>query len=57
MHVAQHAIVVDLGVTRDGRKHILGLRQGNPPLLPPKINTLAGNSPWWLQDASARDDS
>lgn len=29
VHVAQHAIVVGLGVTRDGRKHILGLRQGS----------------------------
>jgi putative transposase len=29
VHVAEHAIVVGLGVSRDGHKHILGLRQGS----------------------------
>jgi putative transposase len=29
VHVAEHAIVVGLGITRDGCKHILGLRQGS----------------------------
>jgi hypothetical protein len=29
VHVAEHAIVVGLGIARDGGKHILGLRQGS----------------------------
>ena len=29
MHVTEHAIVVGLGISRDGHKHILGLRQGS----------------------------
>lgn len=29
VHVAEHAIVVGLGISRDGHKHILGLRQGS----------------------------
>ena len=29
VHVAGHAIVVGMGIGRDGRKHVLGLRQGS----------------------------